>query len=146
MIVRKAKTTDAAEAISVIRLSISKLCVADHKNDASELSGWLSNKTLTQWVQWLGREDAILLVLEKGNKLLGVGMIDHQGEILLNYVHPDNRLTGVSKTLLTALEEEARALGLTSCFLKSTITAAKFYQSCGYVQGSAARLELEKQL
>lgn len=31
MIVRKAKTTDAAEAISVIRLSISKLCVADHK-------------------------------------------------------------------------------------------------------------------
>ena len=63
------------------------------------------------------------LVAEQACAIVGVGMVDHKGEILLNYVDPEFRFQGVSKNMLAALEGKVRANGIRMCFLQSTETA-----------------------
>ena len=43
------------------------------------------------------RGDATVLVGIKASEIVGVGIVDHYGEVLLNYVRPDARFSGVSK-------------------------------------------------
>lgn len=54
------------------------------------------------------------------------------GEITLNYVSPEARFQGVSKTLVAALERRARERGSIRCTLSSTKTARRFYLDAGY--------------
>ncbi len=144
--VRKGRDVDGPEAIDVVRRSISELCTSDHEGDARELADWLSNKTEAAWAVWLTRSDAAVFVAEKTNEIVGVGMIDHHGEVLLNYVRSDARFTGVSNAILEALEGVAIAEGIRECFLESTKTAKKFYEHRGYKSASETSLKLAKQL
>ncbi len=61
------------------------------------------------------------------------------GEITLNYVSPDVRFQGISRTLLAALEQRARDRGNTRCTLSSTATARRFYRTNGYVETGPAK-------
>jgi hypothetical protein len=54
-------------------------------------------------------------------------MIDHSGEVLLNYVRPDARFIGVSKAILNSLEFAVGKVDVHRCFLESTETAKDFY-------------------
>ena len=98
------------------------------------------------WVVWDGRKDAIFLVAEQACAIVGVGMVDHKGEILLNYVDPEFRFQGVSKTMLAALEIKVRAKGTRMCFLQSTEIACKFYQKYGYTSIDGRQFALKKSL
>jgi GNAT superfamily N-acetyltransferase len=146
IIVRKGCDADGAEAINVVRRSIAELCIADHEGEAREVADWLSNKTEATWEGWLMRGDATVLVAVKTNEIVGVGMIDHDGEVLLNYVLPDARFSGVSKALLESLENVAVEVGSRECVLESTKTAKKFYESCGYKSANETSLTLVKPL
>jgi GNAT superfamily N-acetyltransferase len=59
--------------------------------------------------------------------------VNGAGEITLNYVSPDVRFQGVSRSLLAALEARAAARGHDRCTLFSTETARRFYRDAGYV-------------
>lgn len=144
--VRKGFGADGAEAVNVVRRSISELCIADHEGDAREVADWLSNKTETTWGEWLMRSDATVLVAVNASEIVGVGMINHDGEVLLNYVRPDARFSGVSKALLESLENVAIEVGSRECILESTKTARKFYESCGYKSTNETSLTLAKLL
>ena len=61
-----------------------------------------------------------------------MGAVTDAGEITLNYISPDARFRGVSKTLLRALEVRAAERGNARCTLASTETARRFYLSAGY--------------
>jgi GNAT superfamily N-acetyltransferase len=87
-----------------------------------------------------------VLVAEKADKIVGVGMIDQNGEVLLNYVLPDARFSGVSVAVLYSLERVAFKWGLRKCSLESTETAKKFYERCGYSPVGNANLKLQKLL
>lgn len=130
--VRRARLTDGEAAISALRRSITELCLADHNGDADRLERWLRNKTVGHWATWIARDDAVLLVAERDATIVGVGATTFSGEILLNYVHPEARFSGVSKALLAALEAEVWRRGARRCCLQSTITARTFYSACGY--------------
>ncbi|HKL65059.1 MAG TPA: GNAT family N-acetyltransferase [Roseovarius sp.] len=82
----------------------------------------------------------------ESGEIVGIGMLDGRGEVLLNYVRPDRRFRGVSTAVLAALEGVARTRGAASCFLESTETARRFYQCRGYTAATGARLQLEKRL
>lgn len=129
---RRAQATDAAEAADVLRRSIIELCVSDHQNDPTRIDEWISNKTEEAWRKWVRRDDAVVLVAQRNCQIVGVGMVSLGGEILLNYVHPEARFTGVSKAMLTAVETELRSHKIQRCWLESTVTAASFYMSCGF--------------
>jgi len=87
-----------------------------------------------------------VLVAERDNKIVGVGMATLYGEILLNYVHPEARFGGVSRALLAAIETKLRSRGVDYCRLESTITAQSFYESCGFQSDGADALKLCKSL
>ncbi|MGB0133915.1 GNAT family N-acetyltransferase [Dokdonella sp.] len=144
--VRNGCDADGPAAVNVVRKSISELCVADHEGDAREIAGWLSNKTQATWRTWLARSDATVLVAERANEIVGVGMIDHHGTVLLNYVRPDARFSGVSKAILESLEDAAVTVGVRECVLESTKTAKKFYEGCGYKSANETSLTLAKLL
>lgn len=132
MIIRDAEAKDADEACAVLRRSIVELCVADHRNDPTLLSAWLSNKTPETVAGWMKRVDASYLVAVDQGAIAAVGAVTDAGEVLLNYVSPEFRFRGASRALLNALEIRAAGRGATRCTLISTETARRFYLARGY--------------
>jgi GNAT superfamily N-acetyltransferase len=132
MEIRDAVAADASAACDVIRRSISELCVADHQNDSALLGRWLSNKTPEIVASWIAAPDRSVLVATARGAILAVGMVNNDGHITLNYVSPEARFQGVSRTLLRALEVRARENGNPTCTLISTETARSFYLDNGY--------------
>ena len=134
--IRDAAPDDAAAACRVLRESIARLCVADHRYDPAILNAWLANKTPETVAAWATKGNSLLLAVE-GDAVVAVGSVTDAGEITLNYVAPDARFRGVSRALLKALEARAVERGSTRCTLTSTETAHRFYQSAGYLNDGA---------
>jgi len=132
MEIRDAIPADAPAACEVLRRSITELCVADHRNDPVILNRWLANKTPEMVGSWIAQPRNSVLVATEGPAILAVGSVTDAGEITLNYVSPDARFRGVSRTLLRALEARAHERGSVRCTLRSTETAQRFYLSAGY--------------
>jgi GNAT superfamily N-acetyltransferase len=132
MNIRDAVVSDAVEACTVLRRSISELCFPDHQGDQSVLARWLANKTPEKVNSWIAQADCSLLLAVEYGKILAVGAVTDAGEITLNYVSPDARFQGVSKAMLLALENRAAERGNTQCTLESSETARRFYLSAGY--------------
>lgn len=130
--IRLAKASDALGAIETLRRSIVELCVSDHQNDPTRIDEWISNKTVGAWNAWVERDDAVVLVAERTSRIVGVGMVSFGGEILLNYVHPAARFSGVSKAILAALETELKSREIAQCWVETTVTAASFYANYGF--------------
>jgi hypothetical protein len=138
MEVRDAVPEDAPAGCVVMRRSIAELCVADHKNDPAILARWLGNKTVENFVAWISRPDNSLMVAVENARILAVGSVNDSGMIGLNYVSPDARFRGVSRTLLCALEARAFERQNRQCTLTSTEAARRFYLSNGYVASGPA--------
>lgn len=132
--IRDASHKDAIAACHVLRRSIAELCIADHKNDPAILAKWLDNKTPENVSSWLVQPGNSLLVATEKDVILAVGSVTNTGEITLNYVSPDARFRGVSRTLLRALEFRAMERGNNRCRLTSTETARRFYRAAGYTE------------
>lgn len=146
--IRPATQNDAEEAVALLRQSITMLCTADHRDNQQEIDDWLANKTTANWAAWLQNPNASVIVAERAGQIASVGMLSHDGVILLNYVAPAARFSGVSKATLNALESAAAQHGNTSCALNSSQTALRFYLARGYapVAGSNVSLHLSKSL
>ena len=134
MEIRDAVAEDAPAACQVLRRSISELCVADHGNDPTILMRWLSNKTPEIVASWIVHPANSVLVAVERETILAVGAVTNAGEITLNYVSPDVRFRGVSRTLLGVLEARAIERGNVRCTLTSTETARRFYHANGYAE------------
>lgn len=130
----------------MLRRSIAELCKADHHDDKQVVADWNASKTEAAWNAWIAREDATVIVAERAAQILGVGMVDDTGEILLNYVSPDGRFSGISKAIVAVLEVICRRNGNIACFLESTETAKRFYESCGYNAPQKSNLIYHKAL
>lgn len=131
--VRPAKESDAQAAVGVMRRSITQLCHLDHKGDADVIARWLANKTPEVFRAWLAAPDNQLVVAEGADgAVLGVGGVNGDGRIQLNYVDPDARFSGVSKALLASMEQILLLAGHSVARLTSTATAHRFYAAQGY--------------
>ena len=136
---RLANVEDAEQVASVLCRSIRELCTADHGDDESTIEIWLNNKTPEIVKSWINAPDHFVVVAEDLSTILGVGAASHAGEITLNYVAPEARFKGISKSILSLLEGRLRELGLMQSTLTSTQTALSFYTSLGYMEtGSPA--------
>ena len=135
--IRDATPEDAIAACDVLKESISRLCVADHRNDPAILNAWLANKTPEIVAAWAVQKGNALLLAVEGDAVLAVGSVTDAGEITLNYVAPGARFRGISRALLSALEARAAERGNKRCKLTSTATAHRFYLSAGYREDGA---------
>lgn len=132
MQIRAPQPDEAVSICTVLRRSITELCIADHKNDPSLLSQWLANKTPEHIANWMANADNHFVVAVEGGAVIGVGAVTKAGAIMLNYVAPDARFRGASKAIVAQLEHIARELGNRVCTLESTETARQFYISVGF--------------
>jgi GNAT superfamily N-acetyltransferase len=78
------------------------------------------------------------LVAEVDGQIIGtVGL--ESAELVTFFVHPDRQGQGVGALLLAAIEERARALGITRITVDSSITGAAFYAKMGYLRTGVER-------
>ena len=109
MQVRRAEIADADCAIDIIRRSIRELCSLDHKDDSATLSLWLTNKTVDNMRQWIATHTVLVAV--EGEQMTGVAAVRADGEVFLNYVAPEARFRGASKSLMRGIEAWASRHG-----------------------------------
>ena len=79
--IRDAAPDDAVAACRVLRESIARLCVADHRNDPAVLNAWLANKTQETVTAWAVQKGNSLLLAVEGDAVLGVGSVTDTGEM-----------------------------------------------------------------
>lgn len=131
--IRPARIEDAMAACDVVRRSIATLCEADHRHDETILRAWLDGKTPETLARWIGQDDGAVLVALIDQRIVGVGGVRQTGEITLNYVAPEARLRGVSRSLLARLEALVLGWSRPRAWLSSTATAQTFYAASGYL-------------
>jgi GNAT superfamily N-acetyltransferase len=139
VMVRPARPADADAAVAVVRRSITESCRADHQGDPTTLQQWLANKTARQFGGWLDDEDNYCVVAALDGPVCGVGLVHRNGEVMLCYVSPEAQHRGVGRAVYAALEAKARAWGLASLHLSSTLGARRFYENLGYRQAGEPR-------
>ena len=130
MLVRPAQMADADQAVDVVRRSIRDLCALDHRDDPATIALWLANKTADNMRRWIGTNTVLVAI--DGERIAGVASVREDGHVLLNYVAPEARFKGASRSLIHEIEVWAAQRGLTELTLDSTATALRFYQSNGW--------------
>jgi N-acetylglutamate synthase-like GNAT family acetyltransferase len=127
--IRKAEPEDKEPIWRVHVKAIRETCVSHYSQEVIRI--------------WAGRlqpdkyEEAIrsneFFVAEENGAVVGFGELDPAGgEIQGLYVSPDVRGRGVGQKLLWTLEERARAFGLGSLHLTSSLNAVSFYERAGF--------------
>lgn len=114
---------------AVLIASITELCGDDHQNDVSAIAEWTANKTPDGVRQMIGNPELRVMVAEHNGEIAAVGAISGR-EVRLNYVSPAHRFAGVSRALLSAMEQ---AIGPGEARLEATKTAQPFYRDAGWV-------------
>lgn len=137
MLIRLAEIADAARAVEVVRRSIQELCGLDHRGDADTLSLWLANKTADNMRRWIAVHTVLVAI--EGNQMAGVAAVREDGEVFLNYVAPEARFQGASKSLMKSIEAWASSRGLEWLTLDSTANALAFYRSSGWTETAPAQ-------
>lgn len=135
--IRGVEPADAKAMSDVLIASIRHLCTEDHNNIAHALARWTANKTPDGVRAMMGDPELVLFVAERDGDTAAVGGITGGGEIVLNYVDPQHRFTGVSRALLIAMEEALRRNGIREAHLVSTRTAHRFYRDAGWQDAGA---------
>jgi GNAT superfamily N-acetyltransferase len=136
--IRTAVPSDAAEVCELLRKAILQSCTQDHKNDPAVLSAWLGNKNPETVGAWLASPSNYAVVAETEREIVGIALLTSNGKIALFYVSPEAQQTGIGKSMLHALEEQASAWRLSLVQIASTSAAQSFFLRQQYsVQGEA---------
>jgi len=130
--ISSANSADAYEIASLLKRSIVELCGADHGGDPVKYADWVKNKTPENVERMIDGPGAFLAASDMHGKVLGVAMGTPEGEVVLNYVLPEARFSGISRGLMQALERYFKDCLHEEARLKSTGTAERFYRSLGY--------------
>ena len=133
MNIRPALPSEAEAAIDLVRRSITQLCVEDHQNDPMTLQGWLANKSAKNMRAWIETPGSFAFVADRDGAMAGVGVYTGAGDLMLLYVEPEARFSGISSALLAHMEESARALRLPSLHVSASRAARRFFLERGYV-------------
>lgn len=122
---------------AVIGASITALCRADHHGDPDRIKPWVASNSPMTLASILNHPEQRLFVAAPED-VAAVGGIDWraqpdgQGRIRLLFAAPEAQGKGCGRALLTALEDELRALGRVEARLTATNTALAFYRSQGW--------------
>ena len=132
-LVRQANIEDIEAFCEILCASIRDLCAADHGDDPEAIARWTANKTPEHVAGWIVDPRLTPLLAVRNGEPAGVGCIGEDGEVLLNYVGPAHRFSGVSRMLLTHMEEMLAVRGVGIGRLTSTETAHRFYREAAWV-------------
>ena len=127
--IRKACADDVAAAWEIRNASILSQCKGHYPPES--LAIWTNGEITEQFIQFVVEQ---LYVATVNDAVVGTGMIDRNtGRLDAIHVRPDMMRQGIGGQVVSFLEDIGRAAGLTKLTLDSTLNAAEFYRSCGFV-------------
>ncbi|MEN6406972.1 MAG: GNAT family N-acetyltransferase [Thermoguttaceae bacterium] len=127
--IRKARADDASAAWEIRNAAILRQCKGHYPPEL--LAIWTNGALTEEFVQFVA-EHFYVAILDEA--IVGTGMIDCKtGRLDAIMVRPDLMRQGIGRQMVSFLEDIARAAGLTELTLDSTLNAAPFYRSCGFV-------------
>lgn len=130
--IRRAGPDDAQAACDLLRRAIAEGCEADHRDRPGVLDAWLGNKTPANVASWFTTPSNYAVLAEREGRLVGLALLTQAGKLALCYVQPEATRTGVGRTLLASVEEQARAWCISKLHLHSPVSAAAFFERLGY--------------
>ena len=127
--IRKACADDAAAAWEIRNAAILSRCQGHYPVEL--LAIWTDGAITEQFVQFVAKHFYVATI---DDAVVGTGMIDRDtGQLDAIFVRPDMMRHGIGRQIMSYLEDIGRAAGLTQLTLDSTLNAAPFYRSCGFV-------------
>jgi GNAT superfamily N-acetyltransferase len=133
--IRKALADDAAVAWQIRNAAINSECKGHYP--AELLAIWSDGPATEEFAQFVAEHVFVATIDET---VVGTGMIDcSTGRVDAIFVRPDMLRRGIGRQIVSFLEGVARTAGLTELTLDSTLNAAAFYRSCGFVGDTAAK-------
>ncbi|KFI12317.1 GNAT family N-acetyltransferase [Vibrio coralliilyticus] len=130
--IRKAIESDTQVIYDLRKRAIVKKCSGSYSEE--QLSLWTQGKVSEGFNQ-----DVVstFYVSEIDGQVIGSGKLSTEtGVVDAIFVEPDFFGRGAAKQMLAFLEELAKQHGLQTLKLDSTLNAAPFYRSCGFVGDS----------
>ena len=135
--IRKAHKVDAQKIWDIRNAAINSQCIGHYSS--AELEIWTNGEMTEQFVKVVG--DSFYVATLDGH-VVGTGMINlDSGKVDAIFVHPTRMRSGIGRQILLHLEKLALLAGLNQLSLDSTLNAARFYQSHGFVGDSVAKYE-----
>jgi len=129
VLIRAATAADALPIIAIHTRSIRALCSDDYRKE--QLEAWIGNRNPEDMAARLAMRP--FLVAELDGKQIGYAAYNPDSrELLAVFVDPDYARQGVASMMMFQLLADARANGLTSLWLDSSLTAVPFYESFGF--------------
>jgi GNAT superfamily N-acetyltransferase len=127
--IRKARADDAAVAWEIRNAAILSQCKGHYPPES--LAIWAKGEITDGFIQFVVEQ---LYVATVNDAVVGTGTVDcNTGRLDDVFVRPDMMRRGIGKQMVSFLEAMGRAAGLTRLALDSTLNAAEFYRSCGFV-------------
>lgn len=131
---RNSTIEEAKSIATLLKRSILEICGPDYGNDRSILGNWIENKTERNVKAWIDNENTIAVTAYLDLEIVGFGLSNSEGEILLLYVLPENKGNGVGSSIYLDLENQLVSRNIKKITAYSTITAKPFYQNKGFTQ------------
>jgi putative acetyltransferase len=127
--IRKARQEDKESIWRVHAKAIRETCASHYSQAVIRI--WAERLQPEKYAEAISSNE--FFVAEENGRVVGFGELDQAGgEITGLYVSPDVGGRGVGWKLLCTLEERARAFGLETLHLTSSLNAVSFYERAGF--------------
>lgn len=129
LVIRKAEREDAIAAWGIRNAAILAQCSQHYPEE--ELAKWTGGEITDDFIESVAEH---WYVATLNDTVVGTGMLDRAtGKVDAIFVRPDRMGTGVGSAMMAHLERLAVESGLKQLTLDSTLNAAPFYRTCGFV-------------
>ena len=122
------------EVVTLLKRSILEICGPDYGNDSTILNDWIENKTEENLIKWIESKETYSITALVENTIVGFGLSNITGEILLLYILPEYNRKGIGKSIYLYIEALLLKNSVTKVIAYSTITAKPFYLKMGFSQ------------
>ena len=120
---------DPAAAWTLFHDTIHHVNTRDY--DARQVAAWAPDAIDPErWRASFDDKHALLAV--EGDLAVGFADLRADGYLDRFFVHHERQRAGIGRRLLAAIEQHARACGLSRIFLEASLTARPFFESAGY--------------
>ncbi len=138
--IRQARPTDAPAVTLLFKETIESVNSRDYS--AIQVEKWAARHAdKARWQHML--EEQCFFLAETNSSLLGFASLDHEGCVVLMFVHKDHQGRGIASKLLQALMAKANEWQLPHLFTHSSITARPFFEKHGFAVAKTQTAEIE---
>jgi putative acetyltransferase len=140
VVIRRAGLADKEAIWRVHTAAIRETCKSHYTQE--EIEAWAGARKPESYGLSINTGD--FFVAEENRVVAGFGHLNREkGEIEAVYVRPNFERRGIGSKILRTLEDAARAHGLTSLHLSSSLNAVGFYERAGYEPQHEAKHPLQ---